>query len=230
MSQNKNLPQSGLFEALNLKAVIFDVDGLIFDTEQLYLDLWPIAGEQMGFAITKEMAFETAGWAALESELIFQKYLGKAFSFQKAKAYMVPLITQRIEENGMPFRPGAKELIKLLHDKGIPLAVGTSNTKENITKFFDFAGITQYFTAYSTVDVAGRAKPAPDIYALAAKMLGVSPNECLALDDSPMGITSAFLAGCVPIAVPDLLPATKEVEEQAFMVIDSLEHLPALLF
>ena len=231
MLKKDNLPQSNLLEALGLKAVIFDVDGLIFDTEQLYLDVWPLVGEKMGLPITVEMAFETAGWAAKESEEIFRKYLGESFCYQEAKKHMVPLLTQRILEEGMPFRPGAKELIELLHSKGIPLGVGTSNIKENVDKFFEAAGILPFFTAISTVDLAGgKAKPAPDIYALAAKMLGVLPGECLALDDSPMGIESAYLAGCVPIVIPDLLPPTEETKKQAFMEVESLEQLPALLF
>ena len=224
------LPQTGLLNALGIEAVIFDVDGLIFDTEQLYLDTWPMVGEKMGLPITVEMAFETTGWAAKESEAIFRNHLGDDFCYVEAKRHMVPLLTERIEQNGMPFRPGAKELIKLLHGKNIPLGVGTSNMKENVDRFFDAAEITPYFTAISTVDLAGRAKPAPDIYLLAAKMLGLPPEKCLALDDSPIGIEAAYRAGCVPIMVPDLLGPTEESKQQALYILDSLGQLPTLLF
>lgn len=226
----QNIPETGAWSALGLKAVIFDVDGLLFDTESLYLEAWPHIGEKMGLPITREVAFLTTALAAKESEVIFKEHYGDGFSYDEAKKHMGPWLTDYITQNGMPFKPGAKQLVERLHQQGIPLAVGSSNRKAVVEAYLEAGGILHCFTAVSTVDVAGAAKPAPDIFLCGAKMLGQAPETCLAIDDSPIGILAAYRAGCVPCMVPDLLGPQKETKGQVWRVFDSLLEVEKALF
>jgi len=224
------MPLTGAVAALDIKAVIFDMDGLLFDTEQLYLRAWVPVGEAMGLSNAVEVARLTIGIGYEESEEIFQAHYGPAFRMEQALPIMSQWIERYITEHGMPSMPFARELVQLLHGKGFPLAIGSSNLRAVAVAFLEAAGLLQYFTAIVTGDVVEYAKPAPDIFLRAARELGFPPERCLVLDDSPIGILAAHRAGCIPAMIPDLLPPTDETYGQLWRKFSSLEQIPLALF
>ena len=224
------MPLTGAVAALDIKAVIFDMDGLLFDTEQLYLQAWAPVGEAMGLPNAVEIARLTIGIGYEDSETIFQSHYGPAFRMEQALPIMSQWIERYITEHGMPCMPFARELVQLLHGKGFPLAIGSSNLRSVAEAFLDAAGLLQYFTAIVTGDMVEYAKPAPDIFLRAARELGFPPEQCLVLDDSPIGILAAYRAGCIPAMVPDLLPPTDETYGQLWRKFSSLEQIPLALF
>jgi len=213
----------------SFQAVIFDMDGLLFDTEALYQRAWPEVGRAMGLTITAEIARETIGVATKESEAIFQKYCGISFSIDHAFAEMKAWLIAHVERYGLPEKPGARELLTLLHMRKFPIALGTSNIEEVAHAFLDEAGLRNYFSVIVCGDMVDKVKPAPDIFLRCAKELKIPPADCLVLEDSPVGIHAAHAAACIPVLIPDLIDANKETKELAHAVYPSLLDLIPLI-
>ena len=218
------------FETLGLRAVIFDMDGLLFDTESLYLEAWPHVGKRIGFPITTEVARTALSLPMVEQEVIFQSHYGMEFTTEVALPLMADWLRARIEAEGMPMQPGVHALLALLRERNIPFALGTSNLSQVAEAYLERADLLHYFDIIVSGDMVNYAKPAPDIFLLAASRLGVAPSECLVLEDSPVGVLAAHRAGCVPVMIPDLIAPDAETIARAWRVLESLEEVPDLLF
>jgi len=213
-----------------IKGIIFDMDGLLFDTERLYLKAWPPTGEIMGIPITEEVARKTIALGGYEMEEIFQAHYGLDFTLEKARPVIRQWITDYVAEHGLPVRPGAREAIAFFHKRGFPLAIGSSNLHHVVVAYLEEAGLLSYFSTIVTGDMVERVKPAPDIFLQAAANLGLRPEECLVFEDSPPGIEAAHKAGCVPIMVPDLLEPCDVTRDRCWQIFSSLEGVPQRLF
>ena len=218
------------FESLGLRGVIFDMDGLLFDTESLYMEAWPHVGRAMGFSIPMEVAKRTIARPRAECELMLQALYGPSFSMEEAHGLLGERVRSHLIENGMPLKPGAEALLSLLHKRDIPVALGTSNRLWVAKAYLEHAGLLPYFGPLVTGDMVEHVKPAPDIFLKAASEMGLQPDQCLVLDDSPTGITAAYRAGCRPAMVPDLLEPTAETLGQVWRIFKSLEEVPDVLF
>lgn len=214
----------------DIRGVIFDMDGLLLDTEAMYLKAWPPVGEMMGLSITEALAYDTIGLGAKETEEVFQAQLGAAFTLKRARPLIGQWIIDYVAQNGLAVKPGVWELIELLRRRSIPLGVGSSNTQRNVQAFLEEAKLLSYFDTIITADLVERAKPAPDIFLQAAKNLGLHPAQCIVFEDSPTGVEAAHAAGCVPVMVPDLLQPCEVTKARCFRIISSLEEAPALFF
>ena len=212
-----------------IKAVIFDMDGLLFDTEALYQKAWLAAGERMGIPITAEVAFETVGHANSDSEKIFQAHYGPAFTMEGAKPHVYAWLTEYIEEHGLPMKAGASEAVRCFHKKGFPLGLGSSNQYDVIKTFLELENLLPYFSVIVAADMVEHVKPAPDIFLRAARELGVSPSQCLVFEDSPVGVEAADAAGCVVAMVPDLIEPCAVTRKRCRHVLESLEEAVDLL-
>jgi len=215
---------------LDIKGVIFDMDGLLIDTETMYLKAWPPVGEMMGLPITEALAFATVGHGAKETEEVFQAELGEAFTIERARPLIGQWIIDYVAQNGLDVKPGVRKLAELLRRRGMPMAIGSSNTGVNVRAFLEEAKLLPYFDAVVTADLVERAKPAPDIFLKAAKNLGLAPEQCLVFEDSPTGVEAAHAAGCVTVMVPDLVQPCDVTKERCFQIISSLEEAPSLFF
>jgi len=206
------------------------MDGLIFDTERLYLHAWPHVGTVLGLPITLEDATTTVGRPLWECEPFFQTRYGSDFCMTKALDIMAGHIRTQLETNGMPLKPGVTALLEHLRETNIPTALGTSNITSVVTAYLEAADLTPYFSPIVTADMVESAKPAPDIFQKAAADLGLRPDQCLVLEDSNIGIASAHKAGCLPVMVPDLLAPTAETLTQVWGVFDHLGAVTETLF
>ena len=218
------------FNTLGLKAVIFDMDGLLFESEALYIKGWVAIGPTLGLPITEDAARATIAVAGKDMEAIFQAHYGPAFTLETAIPPLRQWLTDHITEYGLIIRPGARELLELLHTKGIPFAIGTSNTKDAADSFLEVTGLTEYFPHIVAGDMVDHIKPAPDIFLKAAAELGFRPEECLVLEDSPIGIKAAHTAGCLPVMVPNLIEPTAEALSLAWRVFSCLNEVSEALF
>ena len=216
-------------EKLGLQGIIFDMDGVIFDTEALYLNTWSHIGQEMGFTITIEDARVIIGRPPWECEGLFKARYGADFCMAKALRIMEDKVQTVLEESGMPFKPGARELIELLYQKGIPAAIGSSNISRIVNAYLEAAELTEYFAAVVTGDSVEHVKPAPDIFLKAAADLGLHPEECLVIEDSRVGAEAAYAAGCQIALVPDLQAPTAETRACVWRVFGSLNELTAAL-
>ena len=134
------------------------------------------------------------------------------------------MITDYVAAHGLEVKPGARELMELLQNKSIPMAIGSSNIKRNVEMYLEETALSPYIDTIVTADLVERAKPAPDIFLKAAKNLGLAPRQCLVFEDSPVGVEAAYTAGCNVIVVPDLIAPCELTRSRVLQVMGSLEE------
>lgn len=214
---------------MKIEAVIFDMDGLMLDTERLTVEAWDWTGEQLGFGPLGYMVQKTLGMNRQDNDAVFEREFGGKLScetvVQKSKAY----IQKSFAERGVPVKEGLFPLLQWLKENGYRLAVATSTGEKTARAELESAGILPYFDRMACGDMVERGKPAPDIYLKAAGMLGVAPENCLALEDSPNGIRAAFAAGMNPVVIPDLVEPDEEILQKSFRRLASLQEVRPLL-
>jgi len=212
-----------------IKGIIFDMDGLMFDTERLVIKAWDFAGKQMGYSITKDIVIKTLGLNTENTRRVFIEHLGNNFDFYVIRKIRVDYMTDYIDKNGIPIKTGLIELLDFLKSNHYKMTVATSTEKEKTEYYFKKANISYYFDDIVCGDMIERGKPEPDIYLKASKIIGVAPNECLALEDSPIGILSAYRAGMKPVMIPDLVMPNEETNKILYAKLPTLFDVIELL-
>ena len=196
---------------MKIKGVIFDLDGLLLDTEKLYQRFWIEAAAKCGYKMTKEQSLQLRSLDKDLAKELLSEWFGKDFSYQKTKDIRVKLMNEYIEQNGIEAKKGAKELAEYLREKSYKTAIATATNYERANYHLKLAGIRQYFDNVICASSVEHGKPFPDVYLYACRQLQLEPCECLALEDSPNGIKSAYSAGCVTVCVPDGGEAEEEI-------------------
>lgn len=195
---------------MGIDAVVFDMDGLMFDTERVFMRAWDYAGEQMGLGKTGYMVLKTLGSNTAECERIWQEDfpgVDLAALWEHSRVFH----EKYYAENPVPVKKGLYELLSFLRERGIPMAVASSTKREKVLRHLKSAGIADDFAQVIAGDMVTRSKPEPDIYRTACAALGVAPEGCIALEDSRNGLLSAHRAGCQAVMVPDLWQPDDEV-------------------
>ena len=202
--------------------VLFDMDGVVLDTEKLYARFWAEAAQALGYPMTYEQALgmrslnNEAGQAKLES------YFGPGVSRAIMRDKRVELMDVYVAEHGVEAKPGIVELLDYLNEQGIKAAIATSSPKDRAKQYLDSLGLTDKFDCICSGHDVAHGKPEPDIYLHAAACIGVRPENCLAIEDSPAGILSAYRAGCMAVLVPDLDGSDEEMRKILYAEADSL--------
>lgn len=213
----------------SVKGVLFDMDGVILDTEKLYARFWAEAAQALGYPMTYEQALGMRSLNAQAGQAKLESYFGPGVSRPAMRDKRVELMDAYVEIHGVDLKPGIVPLLDALEAKGIPCAITTSSPLERVEKYLRPHGILHRFGKICTGYEVKRGKPAPDIYLYGAESLGLQAQDCLAVEDSPAGIQSAFDAGCMAVLVPDLDSATEEMKQMLFAQADSLADLICLL-
>lgn len=208
-----------------IKGVIFDMDGLLLDTERLTFDLCSRAAEQMGFTLSMELFKTTVGLRSLDTRKIYEKEFGEGFDYDRLREQNLAWFWEYIKEKGAPVKKGVFELLSFLKDNEIKSAVATSTSSATAPKILEKAGITVYVDAVVCGDMVKRGKPEPDIFLEAARRLKLPPEQCMGLEDSINGILSVHKAGMLPVMVPDLLPPTEEISPLLYAQTEDLEQV-----
>lgn len=207
---------------MQVKLIIFDMDGLMFDTERHIVDMWGQAGRESGLTIPAALVSSTAGLDAENTRKVFVKQFGGDFPYEKIRARRIALQLEEIEKNGVPIKKGLLELLDYLEEKNIQKAVATSTDRERTTLYLQKAGLLHRFDTIVCGDEVKNGKPAPDIFLKAAEKMDVVPADCLVLEDSPNGILAAHNACMRVIMVPDLAQADETTKCLLFAVCSSL--------
>lgn len=208
-----------------IKGVIFDMDGLMFDTERLSKQGWLAAAEQLDYPITEEMIDHIRGTNTAYSKQLFLETYGTAVDYDLARKARTDYVNEIIHKKGVPIKKGLKELLSYLNNNHIPCAVATSTHRKLATEYLKMAGVYDSFTEVIFGDEVSRGKPDPEIFLKAADKLGVSPKECIVLEDSPHGIRAGFAAGASVVAIPDLTPITGEMRSLTVACCNDLEQV-----
>ena len=212
-----------------IKGVVFDMDGLMFDTERLAIEAWTFAGKQIGLNVTEDMVVKTLGLNTEDTNRVLIDELGTDFDLSATRKIRIDYVTSYIENNGMPVKTGLVELLDYLNRNDYKIAVATSSEKETALFNFNKAGISKFFDKIVCGDMIKRGKPEPEIYLRACEIIGIDPSECLALEDSPMGILSAYRAGMKPVMIPDLLQPDEGTNKLLYAKLQTLHDVIELL-
>lgn len=207
---------------MGISAVIFDMDGVIFDSERLVIECWKVVAEKYGIENIEEACFECLGInAALTKELMKKRY-GETFPYDVYKKEMSAIFHSRAAGGKLPQKKGIKELLTFLKENQIPTAVASSTRREVVMRELEEGGLLPYFDRVICGDMVERSKPEPDIFLKACESLSIDATEAYAIEDSYNGIRAAFRGGMKPIMVPDLAEPTKEMEKLACCILPSL--------
>jgi len=209
--------------------VIFDMDGLLVDTERIARIAWQQAARNAGHEMPDAVFARMIGRSKRDSAGLLREALGPDFDFEKVYLATAALYEEIIARDGLPLKPGAHEILAALSARNIPLAVATSTRSPVAERRLEQVGLLKYFSVLVTGDQVTHGKPAPDIFREAARRLGIDPAASYALEDSYAGVRSAHSAGLKVIMVPDLLPPTPEIAALAHAIAPSLLDARALL-
>lgn len=213
-----------------IKAVLFDMDGVLINTEPLHYRMWKEAFKNRGLEIDYDIYKGCIGATdAFLMELVLQNY-GRDFRNDKNLLKERAVIEKRLlQEEGFPEMPGVKEMLRRLHEAGFLLAVASSSPPERIHDAINYIGARQYFSLLNSAENVAHSKPAPDIYLDTAGKLGVTPKECVVLEDSENGSIAAVSAGmlCVGLYNPD--SGDQNLENAAVIIRTLQEFTPELI-
>ena len=203
-------------------AVIFDMDGLLFDTEALSRRSWQRAARERGYELPAELYNQVIGRPVGTSHQVFREHFGANFPSEEIRARRVQYSEEYIEQHGVPVKDGVFEVFDWLDQAAIPFALATSTQREIAESHLQRVDILGRFAATVTGDEIARGKPNPDIFLVAAERLGTAATACLVFEDSEAGVRAAHAAQMQVIAVPDLVQPSDEVQALATAVVASL--------
>ena len=212
-----------------VQGVIFDMDGLMFDTEPIWGTSWAPVCAPYGYEVPEEMVAGVRGRAGETMLAALRHYLGDDAPVEKIWEDEKALVHKRAAEEGVPKKPGLDELLEYLHDCAIPMAVASGSTKSAIQSNLRNAGIESYFDVTLSGETLGKGKPDPLIFLETAKLLGTDPKRTIVLEDSFNGVEAGYNGGFITVMVPDLAEPTDEVRRQATIVIERLDDLIDLM-
>lgn len=208
-----------------IKAVIFDMDGLMFDTESLYDIAWEYAGKQFGYEIKREDLNPMRGANQALVQELFYKRFGPEFDFMRIRRSRIEFMEQYIEIHGLPHKPGLSELLQYLKDRRYQMAVATSTHEDPARRYLSMEGVADCFDVCIYGDMAAKSKPDPEIYIKAVKQLGRQPEECLVLEDSPNGVHAGFQAGCQVAMIPDAIKPGHAEKQRTVKILPDLKEV-----
>ena len=213
----------------DVDAVVFDMDGLLLDTEVLARRALRLAGEELGIDIPETLSEAMIGVPLDGCRVLLVEHHGESVPAEPLFAASARHLLAQIRAGELRVKPGVVEVLDRVRELGLPLAVATSSARQKAHDHLRAAGLDERFDAIVTRDDVHRGKPSPDLYLHAAKALRVAPRRCLALEDSYNGVRAAHAAGMTVVMVPDLLPPTAEMRELCHAIVSDLHVVAAAL-
>ena len=204
-------------------AAIFDMDGLLLDSERPILDAWLQASAELGYALSPEPLVHALGRRAEDARGLFRAAFPDDFPFDRARARVQALLTQRREQGPFSLKAGVSKLLARLVSLNVPCAVASSTRRAEVERRLAHAGLSAYFRALVGGDEVEHGKPAPDTFLLAARRLEVEPARCVVFEDMEHGARGAIAAGMQAVIVPDLKQPGDAVRALCLSVLPSLE-------
>lgn len=205
-----------------ITAVVFDMDGLLFDTENLAKISWIECADEMGIQGIEEIYHLFIGLNRADGNALLRKIYGDDFPVLEFRQRATDRFHEKVERDGLPVKMGAGEILKWLKDNHVKTALASSSKRDVIQNHLERVGFTDYFQIIIGGDMVEHSKPEPDIYLKACELLGENPASVAAVEDSPNGIRSSARAGMIPLMVPDLVEPTEELKALFYKSFASL--------
>lgn len=207
---------------MQYQAVVFDMDGVIFDTERLVIEFWKEVAKKHNIPNVEHTCIQCLGTNRVRTREIFLENYGADFPFDSYCAEVTELFNTHYKGVPLPTKPGVRELLSYLQEQNIKVGLASSTAQHLVRDEIGTAGLLPYFQTLVCGDMVEHSKPAPDIFLKACEILNADPTKSIAIEDSFNGIRSAHCAGMTPIMVPDQVQPTDEIRALAFHVMPSL--------
>ncbi len=213
-----------------IKAVIFDMDGVILDSETICARTWKEAGKEYKIAEEKSIELQTAclGTNKNDTCLIIKNILGNDFPSEKFLERTSQLFHDIEFSEGIPLMPYARETLEKLHGR-YRIALASSTRGETVKRQLKAVNVIDFFETLTTGDMVNHSKPDPEIYRIACASLGLKPEECIAVEDSPNGIKSAYAAGLKTVMIPDKIQPDTTTASLCWKICQSLKEFERTL-
>ncbi len=214
---------------MDTKLVIFDMDGLIFDTERLFMEKKNGVLAAYGYPATREDYVQTIGLGGESLKAKLMELYGEDYPAEEITAKTRALVNRHMEEVGPGVKPGIVPLLCWLADRAIPCCVASSSSSDLVMRYLKLAGLENAFSFVLGGEQVKRSKPDPEMFLQACRLGGVQPNEALVLEDSENGIRGALAAEIPVICIPDLLYPRQELADQTLAVVETADQVIPLL-
>lgn len=205
-----------------IQGIIFDMDGVLFDTERVSKDAWEIVGKKWGYDIGEEFLSPLRGGNIEQTKAAFLEKFGEKFDFDTIWQEKRDICLESYREHGVPVKKGVRELLQYLRLEGKKIAVATGSSRHQTMWNIKNAGIEEYFDTLTCGDEVKNSKPNPEIFQITAKKLSLLPKECLVIEDSLNGVQAALQGGFHVVMVPDLTMPTDEIVQKVDSVLEDL--------
>lgn len=215
--------------ASRIEAAIFDMDGLLLDTEPIYRFAWQRAAGDFGETIDDRVYFRLIGRSTRDAEGVLAELFGAAFPMAEFRDRWLAHWRAEVARRGIPRKPGLDETLATVEELGLPKVIATSTGAGDARFTLERSGLDGRFDGVVTGDSVEHGKPAPDIFLAAARLAGVEAGRCVAFEDSDAGVLAAAAAGMVTVMVPDMKPPSDEARGRAHRVLASLADAPPLI-
>jgi len=209
-----------------IKGVLFDMDGLMIDTEKWLQKYYVQAAQELGFPMKPEHVLEIRSLPAEYAIPKLKKLVCEDFDYHAVKNLRKLYMSQHIEKYGIKKKKGLDELLSYIKASGLKCSVATATPPDRTRQYLSQLNILEYFDQIVCASMVKHGKPQPDIYIEATKRLSLKPQQCIALEDSPNGVLSAYRAGCITVMVPDL---TQPDEETARIIYKKANDLSQVI-
>ena len=210
---------------MEIKAVIFDMDGLMLDTEKLLVKYWCEAANKLGFPMERKHALALRSFSRKFAIPKLKEWFGEDCEYMAIHDLRVKLMKEYTDVHGIEKKQGLDTLLDYLTTHGYRTAVATATNIERAEEYLKKIGVYDKFETIICGNMLENGKPCPDIYLYACERLGLEPSQCMALEDSPNGGKSASSAGCVTVMVPDLTQPEEEQLNAVYAVAPSLDKV-----
>ncbi|MCR4943870.1 MAG: HAD family phosphatase [Clostridium sp.] len=212
-----------------IKTVIFDMDGVLIDTERIYDEAWNIILKERDISNIDFVISGCRGRTAEDSKKFLDKIFEGRFTGEELISALMERFSEIVEERGLPIKKGTYEILKYLKENNFEIGLASSTKKSLVISHLKKAGIIDYFSEITAGDMVKKGKPAPDIYLMACEKFNRKPSECIAIEDSINGVNAALNAGMNTIMVPDIVQPTEDLAKRVFKKCNSLLEVEEFL-
>lgn len=210
---------------MNIEGVIFDMDGVLFDTERFYLKIWTEVFKEYGYKMTKEAYVPLMGQGRKNIKRIFRETYGDSMPVEEMYKLKDERLMDAVRKGLVPLKDNAEDVLKYLKEKGYKLALATSSKKDRLTLQLTDDNIKNYFDAIVCGDDVKNTKPDPEIFLKAAEKINVKPSRCLVIEDASSGIKAAYNAGMYSFHVEDLKSADDEIRRYSNRQLKNIKEI-----
>lgn len=212
-----------------IKAIVFDMDGVLIDTEKYLTKFWCMAAKEAGFDMKIEHAYMIRSLQGKFAAIKLKEIFGESFDYEAVRNRRKELMNEHLKIHGIEPKPYVKESLTSLKNLGYILSVATSTDSERAKQYLTEIGVYSLFDKIICANMVENGKPMPDIYLYACKNIGYAPKNCIAVEDSTNGVISAYRAGLNVVMIPDLTKETDEEINMTYKVVSNLNELVQIL-